>query len=153
MYDQEEDKVEDEDTEVESLPGIEVTETEIGSEPEPKPSVNDEFPSLQKEDRNAEVEDEITFMCSFMLILCGASIYKTCDVMRRVWVETVVHALQEDDNKDDLKTNTPGITSKDMMIDDPGDVVVDTIEHDESVYKIKSDQEVYNEETVDDPIV
>ena len=67
-----------------------------------------------------------------------------CDVMRRVWVETVVHALQEDDNKDDLKTNTSGITSEDMIIDDPGDVVVDTTEYDESVYKIKSDQEVYN---------
>ena len=88
-----------------------------------------------------------------MLILCGAVIYKTCDVMRRVWVETVVHALQEDDNKDDLKTNTPGVTPDDMIIDDPGDVVVDTSEYDGSVYKIKSDQEVYNKETVDDPAV
>ena len=127
---------------VESLLGIEVMETEVGSKSEPKLSINDEFPSLQKEDRNAEVEDEITYICSLMLFLCGAVIYKTCDVMRCVWVETVVHALQEDDNKDNLKTNTPGITPDDMIIDDPSNVVIDTSEYDGSVYKIKSDQEV-----------
>merc|ERR1711873_393190 len=132
---------------------IEVMETEVGSESEPKISINDEFPSLQKEDTNAEVEDQITYICSLMLFLCGAVIFKTCDVMSCVWVETVVHALQEDDNKNDLKTNTPGITPDDMIIYDPSNIVIDTSEYDGSVYKIKSDQEIYNEETVDDPAV
>ena len=73
--------------------------------------------------------------------------------MLRVWAVTIVHVhkLQENDDEDDLKINMPGITPDDMIIDDPGDVVVDTSEYDRSVYKVKLDQEVYNKGTVDDP--
>ena len=73
--------------------------------------------------------------------------------MLRVWAVTIVHVhkLQENDDEDDLKINMPGITPDDMIIDDPGDVVVDTSEYDRSVYKVKLDQEVYNKGTIDDP--
>lgn len=138
---------------VKSLLEKEVKETEVGSKTEPKLSISDEYPSLQEEVRNAKIEDDITYICSYMLIFCCISVYKTCDIMLRVWAATIVHVhkLQENDDEDDLKINIPGITPDDMITDDPGDVVVDTSEHDRSVYKVKLDQEVYNKGTVDDP--
>merc|ERR1711873_85638 len=47
----------------------------------------------------------------------------------------------------------PRATLVDMDIYDPSDVIGDTSIYDEAVYKIESDQEVYNEETGDNPVV
>ena len=49
--------------------------------------------------------------------------------------------------------NTPKTIKLFDLTDDPSNTLIDISEYDESVYKINSDQVVYNDETVDDPIV
>merc|ERR1711893_310991 len=108
-----------------------------------------------EEVRDAGAIHDVTYICSFMLVLCSISTYNTYDIMRRVWAKTIAHAqkLQKYNDEDDLKINMPRATLVDMDIDDPSDVIGDTSIYDEAVYKVKSDLEVYKRRTVDDPAV